>query len=170
MPLTLDHLVLSVLFLSMLVVMAICHSAAWEAKIVISAYWVHHHQVCILYWSYISCTYAVSHQNGREFSYNLFGIYIYMTVMTGLQDRAYWRVSDYWVVYDSREEGKVYNVVCDRLWISTNQLSILIYLTCFLGNLEFSPASAACIRLWRVIQGGRLVYTYVCVDIASLML
>lgn len=27
--------------------MAVCYSSAWEARIIISAWWVHHHQVCV---------------------------------------------------------------------------------------------------------------------------
>lgn len=28
--------------------MAVCYSAAWDAKIITSAWWVHHHQVSLL--------------------------------------------------------------------------------------------------------------------------
>ena len=27
--------------------MAVCYSSAWDARIIISAWWVYHHQVCV---------------------------------------------------------------------------------------------------------------------------
>lgn len=85
-------------------VWAICNSAAWDAKIVISAYWVHHHQVrgcgpCTHRLLLLPCCFIPAP------GYSLRVGEQHLSLDTGVQDRTDGRVSDDRLVHDQRQKG-----------------------------------------------------------------
>lgn len=75
--------------------MAVCYSAAWEAKIVTSAWWVHHHQVSFsdLQLNLLACTRRLSDEH-------IVTCYRNVNLLTGVKDGSHRRVPDHRKFYD----------------------------------------------------------------------
>ncbi len=91
--------------------MAVCNSAAWDARVVTSAWWVHHHQVRVLH---SISFFIIRHKYASECP--LMVMATFLNQNSGVENSSHRGVSDNGKFHGERKE-ELPAPVLSRLWI-----------------------------------------------------